>query len=85
MQGRPGEGHIDIAREVLAQRGITAEDDADFYRQMFRLRFVRVLEHDDNTVEVEHGHGPAMTAAQKLVIEGFRREGRKINVNKRSI
>ena len=55
MRGLPGEGHIDIGRENLAREGIVPADDHAVYTQMFRLQFVRVVEHDDGRVEVEHG------------------------------
>ena len=74
MQGRPGEGHIDIAKEVLPQHGITATDNQDMYRQMFRLKYVRVVEHDDGTVEAEHG--ASLTKVPERFFEGLRREGR---------
>lgn len=80
MQGRPGDGHINIAKEVLPQRGITATDNQDYYAQMFRLRFVRVVEHDDGAVEAEHG--APLTAAQKRFFEGLRRDGRKVDLKK---
>ncbi len=83
MQGRPGQGHIDIAKEVLPQHGIIARNNEDYYEQVFRLKFVRVVEHDDGAIEVEHG--PPMTGAQKRFLEGLRREGRKIDLKTRSI
>ncbi len=54
MQGLPGRCHIDIGRQILAGQGITPQDDADVYRQMFVLKYARVVEHDDGRVEVEH-------------------------------
>jgi hypothetical protein len=38
-QGKPGEGHVDIASEILAQQGINPVDLVDHYDQMFRLKF----------------------------------------------
>ena len=77
MQGKPGDGHHEIGEEHLAANGIVPKDFDDVYRQMFRLRFVRVVEHDDGaTVEVEHG--PELTAAQQRVVDGFRQAGRRI-------
>ncbi len=52
MQGAPGEGHIAIGQEVLAGKGIVPQHDADVYAQMFRLKFVRVVEHEDGRVEL---------------------------------
>ena len=52
LLGRPGGGHIDIAREVLPQHGVQAEDDADHYEQMFRPHYLRVIEHEDDLVEI---------------------------------
>jgi hypothetical protein len=50
----PGKRHIDIGAAYLSEKGITPTSDADVYTQMFKLRFARVVEHDDGTVEVEH-------------------------------
>ena len=83
MQGRPGEGHIDIAKEVLPQHGIAATDNQDYYEQMFRLKFIRVVEHDDGTVEAEHC--APLTAAQKRFFEGLRRDGRKVDLKKTNL
>ena len=77
MQGQPGRGHYEIGQEHLAANGIVPVDYEDVYRQMFRLRFVRIVEHDDNlTVEVEHG--PQLTAAQERVVEQFRQAGKRV-------
>ena len=76
MQGQPGRGHYEIGQERLAENGIVPRDFEDVYRQMFRLRFARIVEHDNNTVEVEHG--PDLTAAQERVVEQFRRAGKTV-------
>ena len=77
MQGQPGEGHHEIGQERLAEHGIVPKDYADVYRQMFRLKYVRVVEHDDNTtIEVEHG--PDLTAAQERAVDQFRRAGKRV-------
>ncbi len=81
MPGRPGDGHIDIAREVLPQRGVAPNNDHDVYVQMFNLKFVRILEKDDGSVDVEHG--AALTAAQKRVVKEFKRQQRVINIIRR--
>jgi hypothetical protein len=54
VQGPEGQGHIPAAREVLAGEGIPPENDAQTYAQMFRLKYARIVEHDDGRVEVEH-------------------------------
>lgn len=54
MKGLPGQGHVDIGMEVLREKGIAPQSDTDVYAQMFRLKFARVVEHDDGRVEVEH-------------------------------
>ena len=51
--GKPGEGHLDIANEVLAGRGIKPVDLADYYEQMFKLKYARVVEHPAQVLEVE--------------------------------
>ena len=38
VQGQPGDGHHDIANEVLPKLGITPKDYADHYDQMFKLK-----------------------------------------------
>jgi hypothetical protein len=83
MQGLPGKGHIAIAKEVLPQHGITPTDDKDCYVQMFKLKYVRVVVHDDGSVEAEHC--AALTAAQKRFFEGMERQGRKVNYKKTNI
>jgi hypothetical protein len=65
--GRTGAGHIDIAREVLPQHRVQAEDDADHYSQMFRLHFMRVVEHDDGLVEIEYRG--KLTSAQRRFLQ----------------
>ncbi len=52
--GPTGGGHQEIGKEVLAEKGIVPADSADVYSQMFRLRYVRVVEHEGGLVEVEH-------------------------------
>jgi hypothetical protein len=74
MQGLPGEGHIDIGKEVLAREGIVPADDHAVYTQMFRLQFVRVFEHDDGRVEVEHTR--PLTARQKRFLKALADAGK---------
>ena len=83
VQGRPGAGHIEIAREVLPQHGVAPGNDQEVYVQMFNLRFVRILEKDDGSVEVEHG--AALTAAQKRAIKEFKRQQRVVNIIRRRV
>ncbi len=83
IQGRPGAGHIEIAREVLPQHGVAPGNDQDVYIQMFNLKFVRILENDDGSVEVEHG--AALTAAQKRAIKEFERQQRVVNIIRRRV
>ena len=49
---------------------------------MFRLRFVRIVVYE-KTMTVEIEHGPPLTRAQKVAVEQFRRDGRRI-VQKRA-
>ena len=76
MQGLPGEGHYDIGKEVLAGKGIVPGNSADIYTQMFRLKFVRIVEHDDGTVEVEHTR--PLTTDQKRFLKALEDEGKKL-------
>ncbi len=76
IQGKPGEGHVEIAREVLARHEVTPKDEADHYEQMFRLKYVRVVEHDGRTLEIE-SRGKLTTGQQRHVNE-MEREGWKI-------
>ena len=75
-RGLPGEGHHDIAKEYLPTVGIVPKDYEDHYTQMFRLKFARVLEHDDGRVEVEHKH--KLTTAQKRYIQSLAYAGKRI-------
>jgi hypothetical protein len=50
---------------------------------MFNLKFVRILENDDGSVEVEHG--AALTAAQKRAIEEFKRQQRVVDIIRRIV
>jgi hypothetical protein len=76
MQGPPGGGHYDIAREVLGQLGVTAKNVENHYRQMFKLQFARVVEHDDGTVEVEHTR--PLTAHQKRLLKALEDAGKQL-------
>jgi len=76
MQGLPGEGHYDIAKDVLEEQGVTAKDIEDHYRQMFKLKFARIVEHDDGTVEVEHTR--PLIARQKRFLKALEDAGKKL-------
>ena len=83
MQGLPGDGHIEIGTEVLAANGVVPKDHQDVYKQMFRLKFVRVVEHDEVTVEIEHG--PELTPAQCRVVDRMAGRGKQVNFVKARI
>ena len=76
MQGQPGEGHHDIAKEVLSKAGIVPKDYADHYAQMFKLKFVRIVEHPDGRVEVEHTS--KLSAHQKRYIDALGDAGKTL-------
>ena len=76
MQGKPGDGHHDIAKEVLPQLGIAPKDYADHYDQMFKLKYVRIVEHTDGRVEVEHTC--KLSTAQKRYIKALEDAGKKL-------
>ena len=79
-RGQPGEGHVDIGQEVLAELGVTPKDKLDVYEQMFQRKFVRVVEHDDHTLEVEYRG--KLTSAQKSFIEDMEQKGCKLKLVK---
>jgi hypothetical protein len=76
MQGQPGSGHYDIAKELLSQAGITPKDYADYYDQMFKLNYARVVEHDDGRIEVEHPG--KLTTAQKRHLKVLAKAGKTV-------
>ena len=76
MQGEPGRGHYDIGKAHLAQCGISPQDDADVYAQMFRLKFARIVEQDDGRVEVEHT--ARLTPPQKRFLNALVAAGKQI-------
>jgi len=79
MQGLPGQGHIEIGKNALAEKGIVPKDDADVYKQMFRLKFARVVEHDDGRVEVEHTC--KLSTQQRQYLKAFAAAGKTIVCN----
>ncbi len=76
MQGLPCEGHHDIAKEVLAEKGIVPRDYVDHYTQMFKLKFVRIVEHIDGRVEVEHTC--KLNAHQNRYLKALEAAGKKL-------
>jgi len=74
--GRSGGGHLEIGREVLAAQGVAPADSADVYAQMFRLRYVRVVEHEDGLTEVEHTR--KLTSHQKQFLKALEDAGRTL-------
>ena len=76
MQGKPGDGHTDIAKEVLPKLGITPKDYTDHYDQMFKLKYVRIVEYSTGRVEVEHTC--KLSAGQKRHIKALEETGKKL-------
>lgn len=76
IQGRTGGGHLQIGKEVLTEKGITPADSADVYAQMFRLKYVRVVEHEDGLVEVEHTR--KLTSGQKQFLRSLEHAGKTL-------
>ena len=76
LRGQPGDGHVDIAKEVLPQHGVKPRSYADYYDQMFRLKFVRVVEHEDGKVEIEYRG--KLTSAQKRFVKELERQGKRV-------
>ena len=74
MQGLPGEGHYDIAKDELEKLGVKAKGIEDHYRQMFNLKFARIVEHDDGTVEVEHAR--PLTTHQRRFLQALADAGK---------
>jgi hypothetical protein len=69
----PGEGHVEIAREVLKRLGTTPANLADHYDQMFGLGYARVVEHADQVLEVEYLN--QLSASQEQFVNGMRQRG----------
>jgi hypothetical protein len=83
IQGRVGEDHVEIGRGVLAVNGFAPKDQEDVYRQMFKLKFIRVLEYDDDKIDVEHG--TPLTTAQRQYIQQLERRGKRVNLISASV
>lgn len=81
LQGRPGEGHYEIAKHVLAQPAGPApateseEDVAAVYEAMFRAGYVRVVE-TAQTLEYEAPR--KLTSGQSRFFEGQKRSGKTV-------
>jgi hypothetical protein len=82
MQGLPGQGHIEIANEVLPQHGVVPSNDQEIYGQMWELRYARIVEHDNNTIEVEHGR--PLTTRQKRYLNSLHQQGRTITITEKT-
>ena len=76
MQSQPGEGHHDIAKEVLPKLGIVPKDYEDRYAQMFKLKFVRIVEHTNGRVEIEHTC--KLNTHQKRYLQALESAGKKL-------
>jgi hypothetical protein len=76
MQGLPGQGHSASGKDALAEKGIVPKDAAEVYTQMFKLKYVRVVEHDDGRVEVEHTS--KLTTHQKRFLKALADAGRTL-------
>ncbi len=74
--GPTGGGHQEIGREVLAEKGIVPADPADVYGQMFRLKYVRVVEHEGGLVEVEHTC--KLSTGQRRFLERLEQTGKTL-------
>ncbi len=72
-RAKPVEGHVEIAREVLKQLGITPANLADHYDQMFGLEYARVVEHPDQVLEVEYLN--QLSGSQEQFVSGMRQRG----------
>jgi hypothetical protein len=69
----PDDRHVEIAREVLAERRIVTNGPADYYAKMYALKYARVVEHLDQVLEVEFRD--ALTAGQQRFVEDMARQG----------
>ena len=74
MAGKPGAGHIEVAKAFLGPRCART----DVYDQMFELGFARVLE-TDNRVSVDSPR--RLTKKQKRFLDAKRNEGKQVSIN----
>ena len=75
MRGAVGQGHIDIAKETLAER---LQPGGDVYEQMFELGFVRV-EETELMLEVDAPR--KLTGSQQKFINEKAHSGKQVQVN----
>jgi hypothetical protein len=75
-RGRPGAGHVDIAREDLPKHGVDVGNSANVYEEMYRLRFVRVVDGDDGAVEVTYSG--TLTGPQQRFLDNLTRVGKRV-------
>ena len=78
LAGKPGEGHFEIASDVLTDMGHKLTPEDDLYKQMFAYGFVRVAEVG-NDIFVEAPR--PMTKAQKDFCLEKQLEGHSVTVN----
>jgi hypothetical protein len=76
IMGRSGGGHLEIGKEVLAAKGLVPADSADVYAQMFKLKYVRVVEHEDGLVEVEHTR--KLSTGQRQFLQSLEHAGKTL-------
>jgi hypothetical protein len=74
--GRTGGGHLEIGKEVLTEKGIAPADSSDAYTQMFNLKYVRIVEHEDGLVEV--GHTRKLSTGQKQFLRSLEHRGKTL-------
>ncbi|HYG35165.1 MAG TPA: hypothetical protein VEC99_10295 [Clostridia bacterium] len=79
--GRSGGGHLEIGQEILAAKAIVPVDSADVYTQMFRLNYIRVVEHEDGLVEVEHTD--ELSSGQQQFFNSLKHSGKTLRYIKR--
>lgn len=75
MRGGVGQGHIDIGKEILADR---LKPGGDVYAQMFERGFVRV-EETEQLLEVDAPR--QLTRSQERFINERAREGKTVQIN----
>lgn len=68
--------------EVLRGTSLAEPNDTDLCERMFRLRYVRVVEHKDWTLEVEYRG--KLTSAQKQYLQDKERQGWPIQIRRKA-
>lgn len=81
IAGRPGQGHFEIASDVLTDMGHKLTPEDDLYKQMFAYGFIRVVETDNDEVHIEAPR--PLTSAQKDFCVEKEMEGKTVTVNSR--